>query len=48
MRAAGALVGLVLARLRNMVEPGISTIEIDGAAEKNDPRRRCAPDLQGL
>src|SRR6267378_8130417 len=34
MRAAGALVGLVLARLRNMVEPGLATIEVDAAGEK--------------
>jgi methionyl aminopeptidase len=34
MRAAGQLVGAVLHELRGMVEPGISTIEIDRAAEK--------------
>jgi methionyl aminopeptidase len=34
MRAAGQLVGTVLRELRGMVEPGISTIEIDRAAEK--------------
>lgn len=34
MRAAGQLVGRVLQELRRMVEPGISTIEIDSAAEK--------------
>src|SRR6476619_3995018 len=34
MRAAGQLVGSVLQKLREMVEPGITTIEIDQAAEK--------------
>jgi methionyl aminopeptidase len=34
MRAAGHLTGLVLQQLREMVEPGISTLEIDRAAEK--------------
>lgn len=34
MRAAGQLVGQVLQELRLMVEPGISTIEIDRAAER--------------
>src|ERR671939_1630771 len=34
MRAAGRLVGLVLQELRRMVEPGITTLEVDAAAEK--------------
>ncbi|PWT92558.1 MAG: type I methionyl aminopeptidase [Blastocatellia bacterium] len=34
MRAAGQLVGQVLAHLKTMVEPGITTMEIDRAAEK--------------
>jgi methionyl aminopeptidase len=34
MRAAGRLVGLVLQELRRMVEPGITTMEVDAAAEK--------------
>ncbi|MDQ6653628.1 MAG: type I methionyl aminopeptidase [Acidobacteriota bacterium] len=34
MRAAGQLVGLVLNKLRNMAQPGVTTIEIDRAAEK--------------
>src|SRR4030095_11338929 len=34
MRAAGQLVGKVLSELREMVSPGISTIELDRAAEK--------------
>ena len=34
MRAAGQLVGRVLQELRAMVEPGVTTIEVDRAAEK--------------
>jgi methionyl aminopeptidase len=34
MRAAGRLAGLVLRELRQMAAPGVSTIEIDRAAEK--------------
>jgi methionyl aminopeptidase len=34
MRAAGQLVGSVLRELRGMVTPGITTIEVDRAAEK--------------
>jgi methionyl aminopeptidase len=34
MRAAGQLTGHVLQQLRQMAEPGISTLEIDRAAEK--------------
>src|SRR5213080_1377023 len=34
MRASGRLVGRVLQELRAMVEPGITTIEVDRAAEK--------------
>ena len=34
MRAAGRLVGLVLQELRRMVEPGITTMDVDAAAEK--------------
>lgn len=34
MRAAGQLVGRVLQELRGMVEPGITTLEVDRAAEK--------------
>jgi methionyl aminopeptidase len=34
MRAAGRLVGEVLQELKRMVEPGITTLEIDRAAEK--------------
>ena len=34
MRAAGQLVGRVLQALREMVEPGITTLEVNNAAEK--------------
>ena len=34
MRAAGELVGRVLQELRRMVEPGMTTLELDMAAEK--------------
>lgn len=34
MRAAGQLVGRVLQELRTMVEPGMTTLEVDRAAEK--------------
>ena len=34
MRASGQLVGQVLAHLRTLVEPGITTMEVDRAAEK--------------
>src|ERR1041385_4603265 len=34
MRAAGRLAGLVLSHLRSLVKPGVTTIEIDRAAEK--------------
>jgi methionyl aminopeptidase len=34
MRAAGQLVGQVLGELRAMVEPGITTLEVDETAEK--------------
>jgi methionyl aminopeptidase len=47
MRAAGALVGLVLARLRRMVEPGISTIEIDQSAERMIRDAGALPTFKG-
>jgi methionyl aminopeptidase len=34
MRAAGTLVGRVLQELRRMVEPGITTLDVDRAAER--------------
>jgi methionyl aminopeptidase len=47
MRASGQLVGEVLARLRNMVEPGIATIEIDQAAEKMIRDAGALPTFKG-
>src|SRR6266550_2006863 len=47
MRAAGALVGLVLARLREMVEPGITTIEVDRAAERMIRDAGALPTFKG-
>lgn len=34
MRAAGRLVGQVLQHLRSLVKPGVTTMEIDRAAER--------------
>ena len=34
MRAAGQLVGRVLLELREMVEPGMTTMEVNNAAEQ--------------
>jgi methionyl aminopeptidase len=47
MRAAGRLAGLVLANLRNLVEPGITTIEIDRAAEKMIRDAGALPTFKG-
>lgn len=47
MRAAGQLVGLVLQKLRGMVEPGISTIEIDRSAEKMIRDAGALPTFKG-
>src|SRR5687767_1339598 len=47
MRAAGRLVGLVLQRLRTMVEPGITTIEIDRVAEKMIRDAGALPTFKG-
>jgi methionyl aminopeptidase len=47
MRAAGQLVGSVLQKLREMVEPGISTIEIDRAAEKMIRDAGALPTFKG-
>ena len=47
MRAAGQLVGSVLHELRRMVEPGISTIEIDRAAEKMIRDAGALPTFKG-
>ncbi len=47
MRAAGQLVGLVLNELRNMVKPGVATIEIDRAAEKMIRDAGALPTFKG-
>src|SRR6201988_2558597 len=47
MRASGQLVGQVLAHLRSMVEPGITTIEIDQAAEKMIRDAGALPTFKG-
>jgi len=47
MRAAGQLVGLVLQDLREMVEPGITTIEIDRTAEKMIRDAGALPTFKG-
>jgi methionyl aminopeptidase len=47
MRAAGKLVGLVLQELRKMVEPGITTMEIDRAAEKMICDAGAVPTFKG-
>jgi methionyl aminopeptidase len=47
MRTAGQLVGLVLQELREMVEPGITTIEIDRTAEKMIRDAGALPTFKG-
>ncbi|MBA2524274.1 MAG: type I methionyl aminopeptidase [Pyrinomonadaceae bacterium] len=47
MRAAGQLVGSVLRELRVMVAPGITTIEIDSAAEKMIRDAGALPTFKG-
>jgi methionyl aminopeptidase len=47
MRAAGQLVGQVLQELRAMVEPGITTIEIDRAAETMIRAAGALPTFKG-
>lgn len=47
MRASGRLAGQVLAHLRTLVEPGISTIEIDQAAEKMIRDAGALPTFKG-
>lgn len=47
MRAAGKLVGEVLAHLTSLVEPGISTIEIDRVAEKMIRDAGALPTFKG-
>lgn len=47
MRSAGQLVGRVLQELRRMVEPGISTLDIDHAAEKMIRDAGALPTFKG-
>ena len=47
MRAAGRLVGLVLQELRRMVEPGVTTLEVDMAAEKMIRDAGALPTFKG-
>ncbi|MBD0373677.1 MAG: type I methionyl aminopeptidase [Pyrinomonadaceae bacterium] len=47
MRAAGQLVGRVLQALRRMVEPGITTLEVDRAAEKMIRDAGALPTFKG-
>jgi methionyl aminopeptidase len=47
MRAAGQLVGQVLAHLRTMVKPGVTTLEIDYAAEKMIRDAGALPTFKG-
>jgi methionyl aminopeptidase len=47
MRAAGRLVGLVLQELRRMTEPGVTTLEVDMAAEKMIRDAGALPTFKG-
>ena len=47
MRASGRLVGLVLQKLREMVKPGITTIEIDREAERMIRDAGALPTFKG-
>src|SRR5918912_119497 len=47
MRAAGQLVGRVLQELRAMVEPGITTLDVDRAAEKMIRDAGALPTFKG-
>ena len=47
MRAAGRLVGLVLDALRQMVEPGVTTLEVDRAAEQMIRDAGALPTFKG-
>src|SRR5256884_4640481 len=47
MRASGQLVGRVLKELRAMVEPGMTTMEVDKAAEKMIRDAGAAPTFKG-
>src|ERR1700755_197990 len=47
MRAAGQLVGGVLQQLRGMVAPGVTTLEVDRAAEKMIRDAGALPTFKG-
>lgn len=47
MRAAGQLAGQVLSKLRSMVQPGITTLEIDEAAEQMIRDAGALPTFKG-
>lgn len=47
MRAAGQLVGRVLQELRRMVEPGLTTLEVDAAAERMIRDAGALPTFKG-
>ncbi len=47
MRAAGQLVGRVLQELRKMAQPGVSTLEIDNAAERMIRDAGALPTFKG-
>src|SRR5256714_10738515 len=47
MRAAGQLVGRVLEELRRMVAPGVTTIEVDRAAERMIRDAGALPTFKG-
>ncbi|HEU4477012.1 MAG TPA: M24 family metallopeptidase, partial [Pyrinomonadaceae bacterium] len=47
MRAAGRLVGQVLQELRTLAQPGLTTIEIDRAAEKMNRDAGALPTFKG-
>jgi methionyl aminopeptidase len=47
MRAAGQLVGRVLRELRRMVEPGVTTLEVDQAAERMIRDAGALPTFKG-
>ena len=47
MRAAGRLVGQVLAHLRTLVTPGVTTMEVDRAAEKMIRDAGALPTFKG-
>ena len=47
MRASGRLVGLVLQKLREMVKPGVTTIEIDREAERMIRDAGALPTFKG-